>query len=137
MKALPFLEELMANSDDGRKKLDKALVEAEIAENNFIDVQLICSSITINSIWKRRLQCSEFKWDTASVEFKLSDSELENAKIEFTNAKESTTWANIDLLPSQVNALTAEYFQADALCYRVFADGYTLWMFPPNRYICR
>nr|QWK44735.1 cytochrome oxidase subunit II [Pelagophycus porra] len=107
------IEEMMANLDEGRIRLDKALVEAEIAENNLIDTQLIAHQLRLTRP-EREGYSSEFEWDTANVEFKFSDNELENAKIELNNAKASAKWAKIDLLASQVNALTAEYFQADA-----------------------
>nr|QWK44773.1 cytochrome oxidase subunit II [Pleurophycus gardneri] len=107
------IEEMMANLDEGRIRLDKALVEAEIAENNLIDTQLIAHQLRLTRS-EREGYSSEFEWDTANVEFKFSDNELENAKVELDNAKASAKWAKIDLLASQVNALTAEYFQADA-----------------------
>nr|YP_010206359.1 Cox2 [Alaria esculenta]UAX19833.1 Cox2 [Alaria esculenta] len=107
------IEEMMANLDEGRIRLDKALVEAEIAENNLIDTQLIAHQLRLTRS-EREGYSSEFDWDTANVEFKFSDNELENAKVELNNAKASAKWAKIDLLASQVNALTAEYFQADA-----------------------
>nr|QWK44887.1 cytochrome oxidase subunit II [Saccharina subsessilis] len=107
------IEEMMANLDEGRIRLDKALVEAEIAENNLIDTQLIAHQLRLTRP-EREGYSSEFEWDTANVEFKFSDAELENAKMELNNAKASAKWAKIDLLASQVNALTAEYFQADA-----------------------
>nr|QWK44389.1 cytochrome oxidase subunit II [Arthrothamnus bifidus] len=107
------IEEMMANLDEGRIRLDKALVEAEIAENNLIDTQLISHQLRLTRL-EREGYSSEFEWDTANVEFKFSDAELKNAKMELNNAKASAKWAKIDLLASQVNALTAEYFQADA-----------------------
>nr|YP_011007886.1 cytochrome oxidase subunit II [Agarum clathratum]WBP69717.1 cytochrome oxidase subunit II [Agarum clathratum] len=107
------IEEMMANLDEGRIRLDKALVEAEIAENNLIDTQLIAHQLRLTRP-EREGYSSEFEWDTANVEFKFSGNELENAKVELNNAKASAKWAKIDLLASQVNALTAEYFQADA-----------------------
>nr|YP_009641831.1 cytochrome oxidase subunit II [Nereocystis luetkeana]QBZ73653.1 cytochrome oxidase subunit II [Nereocystis luetkeana] len=107
------IEEMMANLDEGRIRLDKALVEAEIAENNLIDTQLIAHQLRLTRS-EREGYSSEFEWDTANVEFKFFDNELENAKTELSNAKASAKWAKIDLLASQVNALTAEYFQADA-----------------------
>nr|WBP69857.1 cytochrome oxidase subunit II [Costaria costata] len=107
------IEEMMANLDEGRIRLDKALVEAEIAENNLIDTQLIAHQLRLTRP-EREGYSSEFEWDTANVEFKFSGTELENAKVELNNAKASAKWAKIDLLASQVNALTAEYFQADA-----------------------
>nr|QWK44849.1 cytochrome oxidase subunit II [Pterygophora californica] len=107
------IEEMMANLDEGRIRLDKALVEAEIAENNLIDTQLIAHQLRLTRS-EREGYSSEFEWDTANVEFKFSGNELENAKIELDNAKASAKWAKIDLLAAQVNALTAEYFQADA-----------------------
>nr|QWK44467.1 cytochrome oxidase subunit II [Cymathaere triplicata] len=107
------IEEMMANLDEGRIRLDKALVEAEIAENNLIDTQLIAHQLRLTRP-EREGYSSEFEWDTANVEFKFSDTELESAKTELNNAKASAKWAKIDLLASQVNALTAEYFQADA-----------------------
>nr|QWK44811.1 cytochrome oxidase subunit II [Postelsia palmaeformis] len=107
------IEEMMANLDEGRIRLDKALVEAEIAENNLIDTQLIAHQLRLTRS-EREGYSSEFEWDTANVVFRFSDNELENAKIELNNAKASAKWAKIDLLASQVNTLTAEYFQADA-----------------------
>nr|YP_010445204.1 cytochrome c oxidase subunit 2 [Macrocystis pyrifera]UTJ90705.1 cytochrome c oxidase subunit 2 [Macrocystis pyrifera] len=107
------IEEMMANLDEGRIRLDKALVESEIAENNLIDTQLIAHQLRLTRP-EREGYSSEFEWDTANVEFKFYDNELENAKIELNNAKANAKWAKIDLLASQVNALTAEYFQADA-----------------------
>nr|YP_011008166.1 cytochrome oxidase subunit II [Egregia menziesii]WBP70067.1 cytochrome oxidase subunit II [Egregia menziesii] len=107
------IEEMMANLDEGRIRLDKALIEAEIAENNLIDTQLISHQLRLTRS-EREGYSSEFEWDTANVEFKFSVNELENAKMELDNAKASAKWAKIDLLASQVNALTAEYFQADA-----------------------
>lgn len=107
------IEEMMANLDEGRIRLDKALVKAEIAENNLIDTQLIAHQLRLTRS-EREGYNSEFEWDTANVEFKFFDTELENAKTELENAKASAKWAKIDLLASQVNALTAEYFQADA-----------------------
>nr|QWK45079.1 cytochrome oxidase subunit II [Thalassiophyllum clathrus] len=107
------IEEMMANLDEGRIRLDKALVEAEIAENNLIDTQLIAHQLRLTRS-EREGYSSEFEWDTANVEFKFFGNELENAKVELENAKASAKWAKIDLLASQVNALTAEYFQADA-----------------------
>nr|YP_011007921.1 cytochrome oxidase subunit II [Aureophycus aleuticus]WBP69752.1 cytochrome oxidase subunit II [Aureophycus aleuticus] len=107
------IEEMMANLDEGRIRLDKALVEAEIAENNLIDTQLISHQLRLTRS-EREGYISEFELDTANVEFKFSNNELENAKVELSNAKASAKWAKIDLLASQVNALTAEYFQADA-----------------------
>ena len=107
------IEEMMSNLDEGRIRLDKALVEAEIAENNLIDTQLIAHQLRLTRP-EREGYSSEFEWNTADVEFKFSGNELENAKIELNNAKASAKWAKIDLLASQVNALTAEYFQADA-----------------------
>nr|QWK44544.1 cytochrome oxidase subunit II [Dictyoneurum californicum] len=107
------IEKMMANLDEGRIRLDKALIEAEIAENNLIDTQLIAHQLRLTRP-EREGYSSEFEWDTANVEFKFSGNELENAKVELNNAKASAKWAKIDLLASQVNALTAEYFQADA-----------------------
>nr|YP_010156468.1 cytochrome oxidase subunit II [Laminaria rodriguezii]QQY84994.1 cytochrome oxidase subunit II [Laminaria rodriguezii] len=107
------IEEMMANLDEGRIRLDKALGEAEIAENNLIDTQLIVHQLRLTRP-EREGYSSEFEWNTADVEFKFSGNELENARIELNNAKASAKWAKIDLLASQVNVLTAEYFQADA-----------------------
>ena len=107
------IEEMMANLEEGRIRLDKALVEAEIAENNLIDTQLIAHQLRLTRS-EREGYSSEFDWNTANVDFKFSENELENAQRELNNAKVSAKWAKIDLLASQVNALTAEYFQADA-----------------------
>lgn len=130
------IEEMMANLEEGRIRLDKALVEAEIAENNLIDTQLIAHQLRLTRS-EREGYSSEFDWNTANVDFKFSENELENAQRELNNAKVSAKWAKIDLLASQVNALTAEYFQADAEWASkdpsiirskvLFKDGYDGW----------
>nr|YP_009684025.1 cytochrome oxidase subunit II [Lessonia spicata]QDP13849.1 cytochrome oxidase subunit II [Lessonia spicata] len=107
------IEEMMSNLDEGRVRLNKALIEAEIAENNLIDTQLIAHQLRLTRS-EREGYSSEFEWDTAKVEFKFFSNELTNAKMELDNAKANAKWAKIDLLAAEVNTLTAEYFQADA-----------------------
>nr|QWK44697.1 cytochrome oxidase subunit II [Lessonia variegata] len=130
------IEEMMANLGEGRLRLDQALIEAEIAENNLIDTQLIAHQLRLTRS-EREGYSSEFEWDTANVEFKFFSNELKNAKMELDNAKASAKWAKIDLLAAEVNTLTAEYFQADAewaskdpsiLRSKILLkDGYTGW----------
>lgn len=45
IKILRRIEEILADSDEGIKTLDKVLLEAEIAENNSIGTQLITHQI--------------------------------------------------------------------------------------------
>nr|QWK44620.1 cytochrome oxidase subunit II [Laminaria ephemera] len=107
------VKEMMVGLGEGRIRLDKALLEAVIAENNLIDTQLIDHQLKLTQP-ERESYSSEIEWNTADTEFKFFSDELENAKMELNNAKASAKWAKIDLLASQVNVLTAEYFQADA-----------------------
>nr|YP_011017000.1 cytochrome c oxidase subunit 2 [Lessonia nigrescens]WQB61678.1 cytochrome c oxidase subunit 2 [Lessonia nigrescens] len=107
------VDEMMSNLNKGRVRLNKALIEAEISENNLIDTQLIAHQLRLTRA-EREGYSSEFEWDTAKVDFNFLDNERTNAKMELENAKVSAKWAKIDLLAAKVNTLTAEYFQADA-----------------------
>ena len=108
----PFLD-LVDNLIQDLRKFKKARRIEELSESKLIDTQLIDHQLKLTRP-ERELYSSEFAYDNAVSTLSFAENEFNVVLDELNAAKLYSHLCNIDLAASNVNKLTAEYFQAEA-----------------------
>ena len=108
----PFLE-LVDDLIQDLRKFKKARRVEELSESKLIDTQLIDHQLKLTRA-ERELYSSEFAYENAASALNFAKNEFNVVLDELNAAKLYSHLCDIDLAASNVNKLTAEYFQAEA-----------------------
>lgn len=108
----PFLDVVNDLIQDLRK-FKKARRIEELSESRLIDTQLIDHQLKLTRL-KREFYSSESAYDNALSDLNFTKNEFNVILDELNAAKLYSHLCSIDLAASNVNKLTAEYFQAEA-----------------------